>query len=216
MQSELTVFIIDDNPEFLESVSVLIQSMGMRTRTYLTGNSYLHDFDPQHPGCLIIDVRMPITGGLSLQQTLSKLPLCPPLIILTGHAEIPVALRAIRQGAIDFLQKTCSEGELFDAIQKAFSQDTFNRAAHSRARELADRFARLSPGEHDVLQLILLGDTNKKIAATIDVSQRTVEDRRARIMEKLQVATLPELIRLAIEAGVWKSTTTPNRNSHMI
>lgn len=196
-----TVFIVDDDPAYLDSISVLIQSMGMPTKTFPSADAYMRQFNPQLPGCLILDVRMPVMGGLVLQEALNKLPLCPPIVIMTGHAEVPTALRAVRQGAVDFLQKTFSEAELYDAIQRAFAKDTVNRQQQARATDLAERFGKLSPAEHDVLQLVLAGDTNKKIAATLDVSQRTVEDRRARLMDKLNVDTVPELIRLSIENG---------------
>lgn len=204
MITDPTVFIVDDDPAYLDSISVLIQSMGLQTKTFSSADEYLREFDPQLPGCLILDVRMPLTGGLVLQESLNKLPLCPPIIIMTGHAEVTTALRAIRQGAVDFLQKTFSETELYDAIQRALAKDLANRKQYARATELAERFAKLSPVEHDVLQLVLRGDTNKKIAAILDVSQRAVEDRRSRMMEKLSVNTVPDLIRLSIEAGVWK------------
>lgn len=204
MTVEPTVFIVDDDPAYLDSISVLIQSMGMRTKTFPSAEAFLREFNPQLPGCLILDVRMPVMGGLVLQESLGALPLCPPIIIMTGHAEVPTALRAIRQGAVDFLQKTFSEAELYEALQRALATDAANRKHFLRASDLAERFGRLSAAEHDVLQLVLRGDTNKKIAATLDVSQRAIEDRRARLMEKLSVTTVPELIRLAIEAGLWK------------
>ena len=207
MTANPTVFIVDDDAAYLDSISVLIQSMGMPTRTFPSADAYLKSFDPQLPGCLILDVRMPIMGGLALQEALNMLPICPPIIIMTGHAEVPTALRAIRQGAVDFLQKTFSESELYDAIQRAFAKDAANRSQYLRATELSERFGQLSAAEHDVLQLVLRGETNKRIAAILDVSQRGVEDRRARIMEKLAVSTVPELIRLAIEAGLWKDGT---------
>ena len=204
MTSEPIVFIVDDDPAYLDSISVLIRSMGLKTKTFPSAEAYLSEFDPTLPGCLILDVRMPVTGGLALQESLSQLPLCPPIIIMTGHAEVPSALRAMRQGAIDFLQKTFSETELYEAIHRAISKDTANREKHARVSELNERFAKLSHVEHDVLQLILRGDTNKKIAATLDISRRAVEDRRSRLMQKLEIDTAADLIRLAIEAGLWK------------
>ncbi|MDB5340783.1 MAG: histidine kinase [Planctomycetaceae bacterium] len=204
MTLEPTVFIVDDDPAYLDSISVLIQSLGMQTKTFPSAEAFLREFNPQQPGCLILDVRMPVMGGLVLQESLSKLPICPPIIIMTGHAEVPTALRAIRQGAVDFLQKTFSEAELYEALQRALAKDATNRKQFLRATDLTERFGKLSPAEHAVLQLVLRGDTNKKIATTLDVSQRAVEDRRSRLMEKLSVSTVPDLIRLAIEAGLWK------------
>src|ERR1700744_1398336 len=107
-----TVFIVDDDATYLESISLLVQSMGWKTRTFPSADAYLGCFDPTDPGVLIVDVRMPVTSGLALQETLAKLPICPPIIIMTGHAEVPTAIRAMKQGAVDFLQKTFSETEL--------------------------------------------------------------------------------------------------------
>src|ERR1700761_8662382 len=109
MSAEPTVFIVDDDPGFSESLSILITSMGLKTSCFPSPDELLTHFDPTVPGCLILDVRMPKTSGLALQEELSKLPYCPPIIIMTGHAEVPTALRAMRQGAVDFLQKTFTE-----------------------------------------------------------------------------------------------------------
>lgn len=200
-----TIFIVDDDAAYLESISVLIQSMGWPTKTFPSADAFLSQFDPTAPGCLILDVRMPVMGGLALQESLNKLPLCPAIIVMTGHAEVPTALRAMRQGAADFLQKTFTETELYDAIQRALGKDAAARQQYVRTTFLSDLFGQLSTAESEVLQMVLKGETNKKIAAVLDISQRTVEDRRARLMQKLNVNTVADLIRLAIEAGVWKS-----------
>lgn len=205
MNAEPTVFIVDDDPAFLESLSVLIESMGLATRTFPSPDEYLEQFDPTAPGCLILDVRMPKISGLALQERLAQVPLRPPIIIMTGHAEVPTALRAMRQGAVDFLQKTFSEAELFEAIQRALAQDIEFRTAHSRRDALDARFALLSTAEMQVLQQVLLGEANKRIATKLGISRRTVEDRRARLMHKLEVESLADLVRLAVEAGIHPS-----------
>ena len=129
MPAETTVYIVDDDPAFAESLANLINSMGARTKTFTSADDYLQQFDSQAPGCLILDVRMQRTSGLALQEQLAKLPLSPPIIIMTGHAEVPTALRAMRMGAVDFLQKTFAENELYEAVQRALIQD-------ARAREV--------------------------------------------------------------------------------
>jgi two-component system, LuxR family, response regulator FixJ len=126
---EPTVFIVDDNPAFLDSLSILLQSLGMKTRCYESAEHYLREFDPTAPGCLILDVRMPGTSGLELQEALNLQPIRPPVIMLTGYAELPTAARAMRNGAIEFLQKTVSESELCNAIRRAISLDADNRKA---------------------------------------------------------------------------------------
>jgi len=202
MSASPTIFIVDDDPDFLESLSALVQSMGLPTKLFPSPDDYLKQFDPDAPGCLILDVRMPHISGLALQEKLASLPLCPPVIIMTGHAEVPTALRAMRQGAVDFLQKTFSETELYEAIQRALKHDEENRVRYARKQELATKFGQLSPAERQVLDQVLRGEANKRIASSLGVSRRTVEDRRARLMQKLAVETLADLVRLAIEAGV--------------
>lgn len=202
MSAEPTVFIVDDDAGFSESLSVLIGSMGLKTQVFSSPDDYLKQFDPSVPGCLILDVRMPKVSGLAVQEQLSKLPFCPSIIIMTGHAEVPTALRAMRQGAIDFLQKTFSEDELYEALQRAIAQDAVNRAVYERRQAVASRFAQLTDAEKEVLDRVLEGDANKTIASNLGISRRTVEDRRARLMQKLQVDSVADLVRLAIEAGV--------------
>lgn len=200
-----TVFIVDDDSAFLDSLSVLVSSMGLPTRTYGNPNEFLSSFDPTLPGCVILDVRMPTMSGLAVQEKLSQLPLYPSIIIMTGHADVTTALRAMRQGAIEFLQKTCSETELCEAIQRAIANDAKHRAQHARKTELKALFEQLSNPEMDVLKLVLRGTANKSIATALGVSRRAVEDRRSRMMQKIGVESVPELVRLAIEAGIRES-----------
>jgi FixJ family two-component response regulator len=202
MSVESTVFIVDDDPAFAESLSTLITSMGARTKTFTSADAYLEQFDPQVPGCLILDVRMQRTSGLILQEQLSKLPLSPAIIIMTGHAEVPTALRAMRMGAVDFLQKTFTETELYEAVQRALIQDARARHEYYRREAIERRFAQLTPPERSVLNQVLQGEANKSIAVNLGVSRRTVEDRRARIMQKLEVESLADLVRVSMEAGV--------------
>jgi two-component system, LuxR family, response regulator FixJ len=202
MNREPTVFIVDDDPAFLESLAVLVLSMGLKTQVFSSGLDYLNQFDSQAPGILLLDVRMPNISGLAMQERLSKEPLCPPIIILTGHADVPTAIRALRQGAVEFFQKTLSESELREAIQKAIARDAENRREHAQQSAILTRLALLTPPERQVLELVISGYPNKTIASKLGVSRRAVEDRRARLMEKLEVDSLPELVRLATDAGL--------------
>ena len=202
MKREPTIFIVDDDPAFLESLGVLVTSMGLQTQVFSSGLDYLNQFDPQAPGVLILDVRMPQISGLAMQERLSKEALTPPIIILTGHADVPTAIRALRQGAVEFLQKTLSETELREAIQKAILRDADTRRVHDRRRRIKGLLDLLTAPERQVLDLVLAGCPNKTIATRLGVSRRAVEDRRARLMQKLQVESLPELVRLATDAGL--------------
>lgn len=202
MPVEPNVFIVDDDPAFAESLATLINSMGARAKTFSSADDFLRQFDPQAPGCLILDVRMQRTSGLALQEQLTKLPLSPPIIIMTGHAEVPTALRAMKMGAVDFLQKTFAESELYEAVQRALIQDARTREAYYRKEAIERRFSQLTAPERSVLTQVLLGEANKTIAALLGVSRRTVEDRRARIMQKLEVESLADLVRVSMEAGI--------------
>lgn len=199
MNIEPVVFIVDDDVDFGESLSMLVSSMGLMTKTFASPVEYLEKFDPAAPGVLLLDLRMPAMSGLLLQEKLNSLPICPSIVFLTGHAEIPPAIRAIRQGAVDFLQKNASESELYDAIQRGISQDADRRSVYRKKCELSRRLSRLNEAEKQVLEQVLSGVPNKQIASLLGVSRRTVEDRRARIMQKLGAESLAALVRLAVE-----------------
>lgn len=202
MPHDPVVSIIDDDSDFRDSLTLLIQSMGLQTRSYSSYEEFQLGFDQNVPGCILLDVRMPSISGLAVQEKLKQYPLCPPVILITGHAEVPVALKAFRQGAIDFLPKTFDEFELREAIQRAIAVDAQRRTEHMHRQHLAARLALLSQAERKVLDLVVEGHPNKKIAATLEVSRRAVEDRRARLMQKLRVENLPELIKFAVGAGI--------------
>ena len=202
VSAEPTVTIVDDDEAFGESLAALVTSLGVKSHVFNSADAFLKAFDPLEHGCVIIDVRMPQMSGLALQERLAKEPIPPSIVFLTAYAEVPAALRAMRLGAVDFLLKTASEAEIIEAIQRAIAADSANRAAVARRQQLAASFALLSAPETQVLKLVLDGTANKAIASTLGVSCRTVEDRRARIMQKLRVETLAELVRLAIEAGI--------------
>jgi FixJ family two-component response regulator len=202
MSAEPTVFIVDDDPAFRESLAVLMLSMGLRSKAFSGGEEFLKTFDETQPGCIVLDIRMPQQSGLAVQEKLARYPLCPPIIVVTGHAELPVALRALKQGAVEFLQKTCTEGELRETVQRAIALDSDRRAEKNRKAAKQKQLDELSRPEREVLEQVLAGDPNKRIASKLGVSQRAVEDRRARIMRKLEVDTLPALVRFAIEVGL--------------
>lgn len=201
MADEPTVFIVDDDTAFRESLCALVSSMGLKTEAFASPGEYLEQFDPDAPGVLLLDVRMPQMSGLTLQEKLAALPISPAIIILTGHAEVPTALRAMKQGAVDFLQKTFDESELYEAIQRALAKDAAARVKHREEKKLAERFRQLNEPEKQVLEHVLKGIPNKQIASSLGISRRTVEDRRARLMQKLGVDSLADLVRLALLAG---------------
>ena len=197
-----TVFIVDDDAAFLESLTLLLQSVGLKCKGYLSAAEFLRTLDPSLPGCVILDVCMPSMGGLGLQDKLTKQVDCPPILFLTGHADVQTALRAMRQGAVEFLQKTCREAELLEAVHRAIAQDSQNRAVRERSATIRARLSQLTASEREVFDLVVLGKANKNIASILGISQRAVEDRRAKIMRKLGVDNVPALVRFAVEAGL--------------
>ena len=200
MTTEPTVSVVDDDPAYLESLSLCVTLMGLKTKCFSSPYEYICQYDPTIPGCLILDVRMPKQSGLAVQEQLAKLSFRPAIIFMSAYAEVPTALRAMRQGAVDFLQKSASYDELADAIQRAIAQDERCRSALERRNAIAARFAQLTVVEKQVLGRVIQGMPNKTIASKLGVSRRTVEDRRARAMQKLEVESIPALVRVALEA----------------
>lgn len=201
MSTDAAVFVVDDDPAYSESLCALINSLGWQTKAFNSANDFLVAWQAEVAGVVVLDVRMPDMSGLVLQERLATMPTSPPVIIITGHADVPTATRAIRQGAVEFLPKTFRESELYDSLQRAMALDAMRRAEYGRKQELATRFAQLTEGESDVLQQVVKGEANKRIASSLGISRRTVEDRRARIMRKLGVDTLADLVRLTAEAA---------------
>jgi two-component system, LuxR family, response regulator FixJ len=199
-QPASTVFVVDDDEAVRNSLRFLLKSVGLATQTLASAREFLDSYKPQQPGCLVLDVRMPGMSGLELQQQLNLRGAVIPVIFITGHGDVPMAVEAMQQGAFDFLQKPFRDQDLIDRIQRALERDSRNRttlAQHTRIRERLDS---LTEREREVLTLITRGMPNKVMAAELGVSQRTVEIHRARIMEKSGAASLAQLVRMVLDA----------------
>ena len=194
MTPEATVFVVDDNPEVRESLHFLIESVGARVEAFPDAQSFLDAYRPGRPGCLILDVRMPGMSGLELQERLLELDSRLHIIFLSGHASVPVAVRAMREGAVDFFEKPVDEELLLDRIQHVLGEV----ARHERERVdqavFAARLALLTPREHEVLELLVEGKRTKEIATQLNIGVRTAETHRAKVMEKMRAHSLGELI----------------------
>jgi two-component system response regulator FixJ len=199
---EPVVCIVDDDEAMRDALRTLIRSVGTSTREYASAEQFLEDHDADQPGCLLLDVRMPGMSGLDLQDALVARNISLPVIIITGHADIPMAVRAMRAGAVDFLEKPFREQDLLQRIKQAIEQDAAARRERARKDEIAARFDALTPREREVLDLVVAGRHNKAIAAQLNVSHKTIEFHRARIMAKMQVASIPQLVRLAVAGGL--------------
>ena len=175
MQSNPTVFVVDDDPAIRESLRWLIESVGLNVKVFSTAREFLEGYDPSSAGCLVLDVRMPGMSGLDLQNELAARAIHVPIIIITGHAEVPVAVRALKAGAMDFIEKPFSDQLLLDRIRRAIEVDAEARRVRSEQAEVAARLGQLTPRERQVMDLVIAGKANKVIASELDLSPK---DRR--------------------------------------
>jgi len=197
MSQDQTIFVVDDEPDVRAALGMLIKSVGLKPEIYETPQDYLDAYNPKRPGCLVLDMRMPGMSGLDLQEKLATMGLHPPIIMISGHGEIPNAVQAVQSGAIDFLQKPVSDQLLLDRIQQALRQDTENRKNFIECQELEMRYTTLTPREREVLEGVIAGKLNKTIADELSVSTRTVEIHRAHVMEKMQAGSLSALVHMS-------------------
>ena len=200
-QPEPTVFVVDDDRAMRDSLSWLLDSVGLRVRSYATAAEFLADHDPAQPGCLVLDVRMPGMSGLDLQAELARRGVELPTIVITGHAEVSMAVRAVKAGALDFIEKPFSDQLLLDRVRQALEIDLEAREVRRRREDARRRLATLTAREREVLNLVVAGKQNKEIASELGVSPKTVEVHRAHVMSKMCVDSLAELIRITLLAG---------------
>ena len=198
-QQAPTVFVVDDDEGVRNSLRFLLKSAGLQTQALSSATEFLDAYKASQPGCLVLDVRMPGMSGLELQQQLNLRGAVIPVIFITGHGDIPMAVEAMQQGAFDFLQKPFRDQDLIDRIQRALERDAHNRAALEQHARIRERLDSLTPREREVLALMTRGKPNKIMAAELGVSQRTVEIHRARVMEKSGAASLAQLVRMVMD-----------------
>lgn len=202
MEAEPTVFIIDDDPAVRQALTALVQSMRLPVVAYESAQQFLDAYDSRRSGCLLLDVRMPGISGLELLERLCREDLRLPAIVMSAYGDVPMAVRAIKAGALNFLEKPCRDQQLWEAIQEALAWDTAHRQNVLFRAKALQRLRRLTPDEHEVLRSLIAGRSNKTIAAALNMTVRTVEVRRGRLMKKMQAESLAELIRLALAADV--------------
>lgn len=196
-----TVFIVDDDEAVRSSLRLLIKSVGLIPNALGSAREFLEKYDPAQPGCLVLDVRMPEMSGLELQEQLNRHGAVIPVIFITGHGDVPMAVEAMQAGAFDFLQKPFRDQDLIDRIQRALEKDRANRAVLSERNLIRERLESLTPREREVLEMVSSGKPNKIMAADLGVSQRTVEIHRARVMEKMGASSLAQLVRMVMDLG---------------
>ena len=191
-----TVFIVDDDQAIRHAMELLMRSVGLEHEIFHSGDDFLEKITEQRPGCLVLDIRMPGLGGLELQEELIKRGNTLPIIFITGHGDVPMAVEAMQKGAVDFIQKPFRDQELLDRIREALETDLERRSAREERAEVAARLEKLTKREREVMDLVVTGKPNKVIAYELGVSQRTVEIHRARVMEKMGARSLADLVRM--------------------
>ena len=194
------VFVVDDDPAVRDALAMLIRSVDLEVETFASGTDFLDAHDSQVTGCLVLDVRMPGMSGLDLQETLAAHGSALPIIFVTGHADVPMAVRAIRAGAFDFIEKPFQDQELLDRIHQALDLASRERRDREKSLRIVDHLALLTPREREVLQLVVQGHANKVIANRLELSQRTVEIHRANVMRKMEAGSLADLVRMMVRA----------------
>jgi len=194
------VFIVDDDEAVRGSLRMLMRSVGLQAQALGSAPEFLEAYDRRQPGCLVLDVRMPGMSGLELQQQLNQRGATIPVIFISGHADVPMAVEAMQHGAFDFLQKPFRDQELLDRVQRALAHDAQSRASLDAGAQIRERIESLTPRERQVMQLVTHGKANKVVGAELGVSQRTVEIHRAHVMEKMHARSLAELVRMVLDA----------------
>ncbi|MEN8178434.1 MAG: response regulator transcription factor [Pseudomonadota bacterium] len=192
------VFVVDDDEEVRNGLKLLLESVGLPVVCYASAPDYLRGFDASLPGCLVVDIRMPGMSGLDMQEKLAKEPIHPPVIVISGHGDVPMAVRAVKAGAVDFIEKPFRDQILLDSVHRAIEMDAKQRGEASRLSDIRERLDLLTPREKEVLQLVVIGRRNKNISEELGITLSTVEAHRSRVMEKMEADSLSQLMRMML------------------
>lgn len=218
-----TVFVVEDDPSVSKSLALLIRSVGIEAKTYECGLAFLDEYEPSQAGCLVLDLRLPKLSGLEIQEELLSRGIRLPVVFITGHADVKVAVQALKRGAVDFVEKPFSDQLLLDAVQRAISQDHDTRARHAAVEDIDARLSALTPREREIAEMVVEGKASKQIARELEISQKTVEVHRSHIMKKVKAKCVADLVRMvlavraAIQAGPHLGVGEPARRqgSHL-
>jgi len=198
MNSRAIIYIVDDDEGVRRSLNLMMQSVGLKAKCYATAQRFLKDVDPSHPGCVVLDVRMPDMSGLVLQQELNKRRIRLPVIIITGHADVPMAVSAMKAGALDFIEKPFRDQALLDSIYRAIAECSRILEEQQQQTDINRLVDLLSHREREVMDLLVEGRGSKQIAAELNISSKTVDVHRGHILEKMGVRSVVELVRLVM------------------
>ena len=196
-----TVFVVDDDDHVREAIGLLLDSVKLPFVGFSSAAEFLSSFDPDAPGCLVLDLRMPGMSGIELQSRLRAMGSQLPIVFVTAHGDVPTAVEAVKAGAVDFIQKPFQDQKLLDMINEAMERDGRARVEREQVGAIETRLASLTPREREVMALVALGKRNKTIARELGISQRTVEVHRARVMEKMLAHSVSELVQMVLKTG---------------
>lgn len=202
MNAELHVHVVDDDEAVRESLQMLLEAVGFTTCSFSSGREFLDGLGRGETGCVLLDVQMPDMSGLQIQEKLTEMGLPLPVIIMTGHGDVPLAVRAMKAGAFDFLEKPVLDDVLLDSVRSALAFGKRSRKEQIPVEQVKTKIAQLTPREREVFDQLVIGRPNKLIAYHLGISARTVEIHRARVMQKVQAGSLSELVRMAVAAGI--------------
>ncbi len=197
-----TIFVVDDDASVRKSLSRLLDSLGFAAETFASADEFLKRERYEGIGCIILDVRMPGLSGMDLQEELCKADYTLPIIFITGHGDIPMSVKAMKKGAVDFLPKPFDVQELKDALNRAIATDRAAKGDRAAIRGILEHIGQLTPREHEILQYLITGMLNKQIAFKLGIAEKTVKIHRARVLEKLGASSVVELVRMAEKAGI--------------
>jgi RNA polymerase sigma factor (sigma-70 family) len=196
------VFVVDDDPSVRRAIKRLVESVGLRVETFGSAQEFLRSERPDSASCLVLDIRLPGISGLDFQRELAKAGIHIAVVFITGHGDIPMTVRAMKAGAVEFLTKPFRDQDLLDAIQQGLERDRTRRAQEAEVAVLQERFESLTPREREVLPLVASGLPNKQIADAIGASEATVKVHRSQLMRKMDASSLPDLVRMAEKMGI--------------
>jgi len=200
--SEPTVFIVDDDPSARGGVTRLVRAAGMNAESFASASDFLASEAWAGPGCIVLDVRMPDMTGPELQEELGKAEYCIPIIFLSAHGDVPTTAQAMKKGAVDFLTKPVDRDDLLESIRASLAMDAENRARRAESSSVQDRLHTLTPRQHEVMTHVIAGTLNKQIAVGLGISEETVKIHRGRMMQRLGIRSVAELVRLCDKAGI--------------
>jgi len=204
VESRATVFLVDDEPAVRDAVSLFLMSKGHVVELFDSAQAFLDAYQPDRPGCLVLDIRMPGMSGMELQEELTRRQITIPIIFISGHGDVPIAVKAFKAGALDFLEKPFDNHKLLSCIEMAMQRDQERRRRQTERTEMLSRYRQLTPREREVMVLVAEGKTNKDVARRLDISHRTVEIHRRRVMEKLGAASVSDLVSVSVLCGVYE------------